>query len=74
MLILTCNEDKRTPSKYFREVYENLTNVEGSDFELSEFEFKDVKNVNLKGTFSFTSHIVTAHSCMVLSRPGMDCH
>lgn len=63
LLILTCNEDKRTPSKYFSEVYEELVDVEGSEFDIFEFEFKDVKDVNLKGTFSFTSHITVYETC-----------
>lgn len=63
LLILTCNEDKRTPSMYFREVYEDLRNAESADFNLAEFDFKDVKDVNLKNTFSFTSHITIYETC-----------
>lgn len=63
LLVLTCNEDKRTPSMYFREVYEELPDMESSDFAISEFDFKDVKDVNLKDTFSFTSHITVYDTC-----------
>lgn len=63
LLILTCNEDKRTPSKYFREVYDNLPDMESSGFNVNEFEFKEVKDVNLKDTFSFTSHITVFETC-----------
>lgn len=55
LLVLTCNEDKKTPSKYIKEVYGELQSVEALD--LSEFTFHTVKSVNLKNTFSFTSHI-----------------
>jgi DNA helicase-2/ATP-dependent DNA helicase PcrA len=65
LLVLTCNEDKRTPSIYFREVYDDLADADGSEFDLSEFEFKDVKDVNLKDTFSFTSHISVYETCSV---------
>jgi len=61
LLILTCNEDKRTPSMYFREIYEELPYVKALD--LNEFDFKDVKDVNLKDTFSFTSHITVYETC-----------
>lgn len=61
LLILTCNEDKRTPSMYFREVHEELPDADVLD--LAEFDFKDVKDVNLKNTFSFTSHITVYETC-----------
>lgn len=61
LLVLTCNEDKRTPSMYFREVYEELPDADALD--ISEFDFKDVKDVNLKDTFSFTSHITVYETC-----------
>lgn len=63
LLILTCNENKRTPSMYFREVYNELPDAESDDFDLSEFTFKTVKDVNLKNTFSFTSHITVYETC-----------
>ena len=63
LLLLTCNEDKRTPSMYFREVYDELPSVESDAFDISEFDFKDVKDVNLKDTFSFTSHITVYETC-----------
>jgi DNA helicase-2/ATP-dependent DNA helicase PcrA len=48
---------------YFREVYEALPNIESKEFNISEFSFKDVKDVNLKDTFSFTSHISVYETC-----------
>ena len=65
LLVLTCNEDKRTPSMYFKEIYEDLLNVESESFDLSEFDFKSVKDVNLKDTFSFTSHIAVYEACSI---------
>lgn len=61
LLILTCDENKNTPSKYFKEVYDELQPIASID--LNEFDFKKVKNVNLKNTFSFTSHISVYETC-----------
>lgn len=63
LLILTCNEDKKTPSNYFREIYEELPSVSENEFKLSEFEFKPIKDVNIKQTYSFTSHITVFETC-----------
>lgn len=63
LLVLTCNEDKRTPSKYFKELYDELPSVRSEKFQLSEFDFKLIKDVNIKQTFSFTSHISVYETC-----------
>lgn len=63
LLVLTCNEDDRTPSKYFSEVYDNLTDVENDGFNIQDFEFHTVKNINIKDKFSFTSHISVYETC-----------
>ena len=65
LLVLTCNEDKRTPSMYFREVYSELADMESDEFDINEFNFSAVKDVNLKDTFSFTSHISVYETCAV---------
>lgn len=63
LLVLTCNENTRTPSKYFKELYKNLKPVDSPEFDMNVFTFKDVKSVNLKDTFSFTSHITVYETC-----------
>ena len=63
LLVLTCSEDKRTPSLYFRDLYEELVSVEAPDFNINEFEFKNVKKVDIKDVFSFTSHITVYETC-----------
>ena len=63
LLVLTCNEDKRTPSQYFKELYNELPSVDSSEFDIREFNFKEVKPVNLKETYSFTSHISVYETC-----------
>lgn len=63
LLVLTCNKDKRTPSLYFREIYEELPSVNDSQFDINEFEFSLVKDVNIKNTYSFTSNITVYETC-----------
>ena len=63
LLVLTCNEDRRTPSMYFSDIYSELPSIEDDSFDISEFDFKTVKDVNLKDTFSFTSHITVYETC-----------
>jgi DNA helicase II / ATP-dependent DNA helicase PcrA len=63
LLVLTCNEDKRTPSMYLKEFFDDTISTDESRFNLSEFNFKEIKDVNLKKTFSFTSHIAVYEAC-----------
>lgn len=63
LLVLTCNEDKRTPSLYFAGPYRELQSVESAGFDISEFSFKPIKDVNIKNTYSFTSHITVYETC-----------
>lgn len=63
LLILTCCEDKRTPSNYFKDIYSELQFVDSPQFDLREFNFKLIKDVNIKNTFSFTSHISVYETC-----------
>ena len=63
LLILTCDEDNRTPSNYFRELYNEITPIGSPKFNLNEFDFHKVKYVNIKNTYSFTSHITVYETC-----------
>ena len=63
LLILTCNQDSKTPSLYFRDVYDELQSVDSPAFSIDEFSFKTVKDVNIKGTYTFTSHITVYETC-----------
>lgn len=63
LLILTCCEDKRTPSNYFKDIYGKLQSVDSPEFDLREFDFKPIKDVNIKNTYSFTSHITVYETC-----------
>lgn len=64
LLVLSCCEkDGRgaTPSKYFEEFYNKLPDYE--DVNLEDIVLKKVKPVNIKDTFSFTSHIALFENC-----------
>lgn len=64
LLVLTCNEcggSWRTPSKNIEPVYESLPSFESVD--LLNMELAEVKPVNIKQTFSFTSHIELYENC-----------
>ena len=64
LLVLSCCEKKghgATPSKYFEECYEKLHAYE--DVNLSEIKLEKVKPVNIKDTYSFTSHIALYENC-----------
>jgi len=66
LLILTCDEKSgkgKTPSKYFVPIYENLIDSDDKSFNISEFNFHKVKDVNIKEQFSFTSHISVYETC-----------
>lgn len=52
---------RELPSKYIKEIYDELQSEEALD--LDEFTFHTVKSVNLKNTFSFTSHIAVYETC-----------
>ncbi len=63
LLILTSTVNSRCPSKYFRGSLESLSSISSSAFNLNEFTFHKVKNVNIKQSFSFTSHIAVYETC-----------
>lgn len=64
LLVLTCARDgKRTPSKYFRHIYNALPEASSEAFDLEELTFETVKDVNIKAKFSFTSHISVYETC-----------
>lgn len=63
LLVLTCHENSKSPSKYFSEVYDNLIDASSNEFDVSEFDFKLIKDVNIKESYSFTSHITVYETC-----------
>ena len=65
LLVLTCNQRRKpaTPSKYFQELYASLPEAKQPDWTCGDFVFQGVKSVELKPTFSFTSHITVYETC-----------
>jgi len=63
LLVLTCDETSKIPSNYFKDLYMELLDVKSPEFDIDEFKFNTVKNVNIKDTFSFTSHISVYETC-----------
>ena len=64
LLVLSCYEKSgrgATPSKYFEECYNKLPSYDEVDF--SDVILEKVKPVNIKDTFSFTSHIALYENC-----------
>lgn len=64
LLVLSCYEKKgrgASPSKYFEECYWELADYE--DVDLEDIKLESVKPVNIKDTFSFTSHIALYENC-----------
>lgn len=64
LLVLSCYEKNgvgRTPSKYFETCYRTLPSYD--DVDLSGMELEMVKPVNIKQSFSFTSHIELYENC-----------
>lgn len=53
----------RVPSWAFAPFYNALPNYDDANFDLNDFEFGEVKDVELKDTFSFTSHILVYEKC-----------
>lgn len=62
LLVLTCNEDGNTPSRYFEAPYNRLDDAD-ENLPSSEIEISPSKNSGLKNIYSFTSHILLYETC-----------
>ena len=66
LLVLTCQEKSgrgRTPSKYFARFYDDLPSWKSDAFRPELLQLEQVKEVNLKREYSFTSHITLFENC-----------
>lgn len=66
MLILTTEKKEgrgRKPSKYFNETYSQLKEYSSDKIDLSEFDFNEIKDANLKQSYAFTSDISLYEKC-----------
>lgn len=66
LLLLTCQEVKgtgRTPSKHFADYFEALPAWRDHSFRPQELPLAQVKDVDLKREYSFTSHLTVFENC-----------
>ena len=66
ILYLTCIERDgrgKQPSEYFREIYNKLPNYCDIDMTWDKLKINDIKTVNIKNTYSFTSNISVYENC-----------
>ena len=66
LLLLTCQEKTgrgRTPSKYFKPIYDPLPTWQDEAFQPENLSLETIKNVELKNEYSFTSHITVFENC-----------
>ena len=62
LLILTCCEDRNTPSRYFEDIYNRLDDADES-LRPSETDISPLKGSGLKKSYSFTGDILTYEIC-----------
>lgn len=60
LLVLTCD---KSPSECLRETYYEVEPVESPKFNLKNFKFEPIKDVNIKPSFAFTSDIAVYETC-----------
>ena len=68
LLVLTADETGKQkgrgePSKYFRKCYDALPNYWDTDIDYGKIKCEPVKDVNIKQSYSFTSHIAVYENC-----------
>lgn len=66
ILILTTEKKEgrgRKPSKYFDETYSQLKEYNSIKVDLSDFDFNETKETNLKQSYAFTSDITLYEKC-----------
>lgn len=67
LLVLTANEggkgSGKEPSKYFENVYAEIPDYWNTDIDYSLIKCESVKDVNIKQSYSFTSHIALYENC-----------
>ncbi len=63
LLVLTSNHTSREPSLFFREMVNQLYEYSSDRINTCKYDFNEVKDVNIKDTYSFTSHIAVYEEC-----------
>jgi len=66
LLVLTCYEKetgRRVPSKYFIDYYKGIIHWEDIRDKFPKIKLSEIKETNIKPTYSFTSHITVYENC-----------
>lgn len=66
LLVLSAREQRghgAEPSKYFRQIYETVPYYFDPNIDYSHYAFDRIKEVNIKQSYSFTSHIALYENC-----------
>lgn len=68
LLVLTADETgkqkgRNEPSKYFKKYYDALPNYWDPNIDYGKIKCEPVKDVNIKQSYSFTSHIAVYENC-----------
>jgi DNA helicase-2/ATP-dependent DNA helicase PcrA len=66
LLVLACQEKQghgQAPSKYFAEHFHGIPSWRSPSFHLQDVPLADIKEVNLKHEYSFTSHLTLYENC-----------
>lgn len=68
LLVLSTREHEgkglsKSPSKYFEPVYTPLISWRDPKFNQAKIKFQEIKEINIKHVYSFTSHILLFENC-----------
>lgn len=66
LLVLTAREHEgrgAEPSKYFKRVYDETPHYFDPAIDYTKYEFEKIKDVNIKQSYSFTSHVALYENC-----------
>lgn len=66
LLVLSCelkDGHGRSPSKYFADVVDEIVDWRHAEVDFSQIEFEQVKEINIKREYAFTSHILLYEAC-----------
>src|SRR5690606_37883602 len=68
LLVLSTREHEgkglsKSPSKYFEQIYSPLISWRDPKFNRAKINFQEIKEINIKHEYSFTSHILLFENC-----------
>lgn len=69
LLVLSCKEEKKKngevkiPTEPFRHLYSELPSWRDKSFEIEKLELENIKPINIKHEYAFTSHVLLYENC-----------